>query len=150
MSKKILFLDVDGVLNSRDTTNFKTLWPVDPYMVFMVGKIQLDTGCDIVLSSSWRHHPDGVKVVEDQLKIKLLGKTPTLGTKRGADGKDITRGEEIRKWLKDNGHEDATYAILDDDSDFNWDLPLFKTTFQSGLTPEIAKQVTDHLNGVEE
>ena len=26
---KVLFLDIDGVVNSRDTTNFKKLWPLD-------------------------------------------------------------------------------------------------------------------------
>lgn len=132
---KVLFLDIDGVLNSRNTTNFDQLWPLDPYMAFLVGKIQLDTDCQVVLSSSWRHHPEGVALVEKRV-VKLLDKTPDCAT---------MRGDEIKKWLED--HPEVTrYAILDDESDFHPDQPLFKTSFETGLTEEIAKQVTDHLN----
>lgn len=132
---KVLFLDVDGVLNSRATTDFKNhLFPIDPYMSFLVGKIQLDTDCEIVLSSSWRLHPDGIEAVEKLLP--LLDKTPYNGG---------IRGSEVKQWLKE--HPEVTrYAILDDDSDFYKYQPLFQTTFENGLTPEIAKQVTDYLN----
>jgi hypothetical protein len=132
---KVLFLDVDGVLNSRSTTDFRNnLYPIDPYMAFMVGKIQLDTDCQVVLSSSWRLHPDGIAAVEKNV-VKVLDKTPYL---------DGIRGDEIVQWLRD--HDDVTkYAILDDDSDFYDWQPLFKTTFEFGLTPEIAAAVTQHL-----
>jgi hypothetical protein len=132
---KILFLDIDGVVNSRLTTDFKELYPLDPYMAFLVGKIQLDTGCEVILSSSWRHHPGGVAAVDKHI-VKVSGITPTLGN---------TRGDEIREWLRKNP-EVTKYAILDDDSDFYPDQPLFKTTFETGLTDEIAKQVTNYLN----
>lgn len=134
---KVLFLDIDGVLNSRSSTNFKNnLWPIDYYMAFMVGKIKLDTGCEVVLSSSWRLHPDGFRIVNDTI-VELFDKTPSaLGG---------FRGEEIKSWLSD--HPEVTkYAILDDDSDFYPDQPLFKTSFESGLTEDIAKSVTDYLN----
>jgi hypothetical protein len=52
-------------------------------------------------------------------------------------------------WL--DQHPDVTrYAILDDDSDFYADQPLFKTAWQTGITDEIAQQVTEYLNGKEE
>ena len=136
---KVLFLDIDGVVNSRATTSFRNnLYPVDPHMAFMVGKIQLDTGCEVVLSSSWRHHPDGIKAVEDSV-VKIFDKTPMLS--------QGVRGHEIQAWL-DKHPEVTRYAILDDDSDM---LPeqmpnFFKTTFQNGLLEDIAKKVTEHLN----
>lgn len=136
---KVLFLDIDGVVNSRDSTVFKnSLWPLDPYKAFLIGKIQLDTGCEVVLSSSWRHHSDGVAQVEERI-VKLLDKTPDLP--------GGIRGNEISQWLRQHPEVD-TYAILDDDSDM---LALqkpnfFKTTFETGLTDEIAKQVIEHLN----
>lgn len=134
---KILFLDIDGVVNSQSTTNFKDLYPLDPYMAFLVGRIQLNTDCQVVLSSSWRHHPDGVAVVEKRI-VKLLDKTPHLGG-------EACRGDEVKAWLAE--HPEVTrYAILDDDSDFYPDQPLFKTTFKDGLTEDIAKKVTQHLN----
>ena len=137
---KVLFLDIDGVVNSRATTSFRNnLYPIDPHMAFMVGKIQLDTGCQVVLSSSWRHHPDGIKAVENSI-VPVYDKTPMLESLG-------VRGHEIQAWL-DEHPEVTRYAILDDDSDM---LPeqmpnFFKTTFQNGLLEDIAKKVTEHLN----
>jgi hypothetical protein len=132
---RVLFLDIDGVVNSRNTTNFKELWPLDQHMAFMVGKIQLDTDCKVVLSSSWRHHPDGVEVVRKRI-VDIYDITPSLSGHRG---------EEVKRWLSE--HPEVTrYAILDDESDFYNDQPLFKTNFETGLTEEIAKAVTQHLN----
>lgn len=143
---KVLFLDVDGVLNSRNSTNFKNnLWPVDDYMCFLVGKIQLDTDCVIVVSSSWRHHPDGMNKIREKF-TNVIDKTPTTGLTQYAD---CPRGMEIQEWLDE--HPQVTrYAILDDDSDM---LPsqkssFFQTTFANGLTEEIAKAVTDWLNHI--
>ena len=137
---KVLFLDIDGVMNSQETltrsTRSGSIMGIDPFMSFLVGKIKLDTGCEIVLSSSWRHMPDGVKEVESKLG-KLYGMTPTSNSG--------IRGNEIKAWLAD--HPEVTrYAILDDDSDFDPDMPLFKTSFAWGLNEEIAKEVTDFLN----
>lgn len=141
---KVLFLDIDGVVNSRSTTNFKDLYPLDPHMAFMVGKIQLDTGCEVVLSSSWRYHPEAVGVVERRI-VKLLDST-SLGSANFYPGGERTRGDEVKEWLEE--HPDVTrYAILDDDSDFYPDQPLFQTTFEHGLTEEIARKVTEYLNG---
>jgi len=133
---KCLFLDIDGVLNSRSTTNFKNnLWPIDPYMAFLAGKIQLDTGCKVVLSSSWRYHPDGVEAANKI--VTLYDITPKLNG---------SRGEEIAAWLKEHPEIDG-YAILDDDSDMLIEqLPnFFQTTFETGLTEDIARDVTNHL-----
>ena len=38
------------------------------------------------------------------------------------------------------------YAILDDGTDFRPGQPLFKTTWDTGLTDEIAAEVTGWLN----
>lgn len=138
---KCLFLDVDGVLNSRNSTDFKNnLWPVDNYMVFLVGKIQLDTNCAIVISSSWRHHPDGMRLLREKFD-NVIDKTPSFGGSK-------LRGDEIQDWL-DRHPEYRTYAILDDDTDMlQSQLPnFFQTTFETGLTENIAKAVTAHLLG---
>ena len=57
--RKVLFLDIDGVCNSVRYMKSGAHRPgsmlgIDPYPAFMVGKIQLDTGCEVVLSSTWR------------------------------------------------------------------------------------------------
>lgn len=136
---KVLFLDVDGVLNSRNTTNFHELYPIDQYMAFLVGRIQLQTSCEVVLSSSWRHHPEGVENVSKRV-VELLGATPFLSG---------CRGDEIKAWLEEHP-EVEKYAILDDDSDMLVEQApnFFKTTFEEGLTDEIAEAVIEHLGRV--
>lgn len=158
---KILFLDVDGVLNSEQTF-FRTKgerddgWLIDPYMALLVARIVEATGCEIVMSSSWRHHPEGVKRVEKRV-WKILDTTPSIPTSREereeCDRKGLShaslceRGKEIQAWL-DKHPEVTKYAILDDDSDM---LPeqkpsFFKTQWKVGLTDEIANAVIAHLN----
>jgi len=141
---KILFLDIDGVVNSKES--FKKggmirepYSELDPYMAFMVGKIQLYTDCKVVLSSSWRHSFEAVQVLEKRI-CKMFDKTPVI------DGPHL-RGDEIQEWLRN--HPDVKrYAILDDDDDMLLEqLPnFFKTTWEHGLTEEIMNKVIAHLN----
>ena len=139
---KVLLLDIDGVVNKQE--NFDpaikdNLYPLDAYCAFLVGRIQLQTGCQVVLSSSWRHHPESVKNVSERV-VKLLDVTPNSAK---------LRGDEIQMWL-DKHPEVDKYAILDDDMDFYvYQAPnYFKTTFQDGLTDEIAEAVIEHLGRV--
>src|SRR3990167_11516949 len=103
---KILFLDIDGVINCA-TSNFKTdLWPLDRYMAFLVGKIVMYTDAKVVLTSTWRNHPEGLAVVEKHI-VPIFDKTSGGGN---------IRGDQIKEWL--DRHPDVErYAILDDDSD---------------------------------
>lgn len=146
---KVLFLDIDGVVNKHENFNptaKRTMFPLDSYCAFLVGKIKLDTDCEVVLSSAWRLHKDSRQQVKDRV-VAIYDTTPMLRTMYDGD-KNVTRGEEIRRWL--NTHPEVTrYAILDDDSDFYDTQPLFKTTFQDGLTDEIAQKVIEHLNAEE-
>ena len=48
-------------------------------------------------------------------------------------------------WL-DQHPEVTRYAIVDDDTDFYADQHLFKTNWQTGITDEVAQQVTEFLN----
>lgn len=157
---KVLFLDIDGVCNSQDTFTKEpeAYFPIDKYMAFLVGKIQLDTGCVVVLSSSWRHNKESVDFINERI-VKIFDITPDLPHPN-------IRGDEIKAWMEKwnkgcfpnpphlvNGelcyNESITkYAILDDDTDM---LPeqfgnVFNTSFKTGLTEEIAKRVTEHLN----
>ncbi len=143
---KVLFLDIDGVVNCRSTTQrHRGFIGIDPHMAFMVGKIVLDTDCKVVLSSSWRSTEDGITEVESQV-VKLYDCTPSSWYGKEKDHHS-TRGEEIQKWL--DVHPEVTkYAILDDDSDMlESQLPnFFKTTWLNGLSKEIAAEVTKHLS----
>jgi hypothetical protein len=108
---KVLFLDIDGVLNSRawKPTN---LHGVDPNAVKRVQDIVAKSDAKVVLSSTWR--------LVDELIVELLkagvpiyDKTPDLASREGGLR---PRSEEIEAWL--NEHPEVTeYAILDDDAD---------------------------------
>lgn len=143
---KILFLDIDGVVNHKETFKKGVHFPIDPYCAFLVGKIQLDTDCIVVLSSSWRHLKDGVKEINDRV-------VPIFDT-TGSCCSGI-RGVEIYNWLKNKytyeemQSPDFRYAILDDESDMLlWQKDdFFQTSFYNGgLTEEIAMKVIAHLN----
>lgn len=140
---KVLFLDIDGVVNSEES--FKNgsggNTDIDPYMAFLVGKIQLETDCKVVLSSSWRHHPDGIKMVEDRV-VKIIDKTPFSRSKERDK-----RGYEIQDWL-DAHPEVSRYAIIDDSGDMLEEQMenFFQTTWQKGITEEIMQKIIIHLN----
>lgn len=146
--RKILFLDIDGVVNHSETFHKypNAHYPIDQYCAFLVGKIQLETGCEVVLSSSWRHLPEGVEHVKKHV-VPILDITKSCCTG--------IRGVEIYKWINDNisheikrDREQFRYAILDDDSDMLlWQKDhFFQTSFKKGgLTDEIAGAVIKHL-----
>lgn len=116
--KKILFLDIDGVLaglewfeycsnNGKAGTDF-----LDPKLVQKLN--QLD--CEVVISSSWGY--DGGKTIKllknKGLNLKVIGYTEHHEMGSGW----IVRGNSIKKWLYDNCKDiDYQYAILDDDGD---------------------------------
>lgn len=147
---KVLFLDIDGVCNSRAylyrlrAKNKKaTLWyGIDPEAAKLVKEIIKATGCVVVLSSTWRLYADGRAQVKREV-CNFIDCTKDLqaGAKRG----HVERGIEVQEWLERHPAVEQ-YAIIDDDSDFLPDQWLFSTTFNEGLTPEIAQAVIHHLN----
>jgi hypothetical protein len=150
---KVLFLDIDGVCNSRAylyrlrAKNKKaTLWyGIDPEASKLIKRIVKETGCMVVLSSTWRLYADGRAQVKREV-CHFIDCTKDLqaGAKRGV----VERGIEVQEWLA--RHPQVThYAILDDDADFLPDQWLFKTTFNDGITEPIAQAVIDHLNAPE-
>lgn len=151
--RKILFLDIDGVVNnahSHEKYSWRGMTGIDPELAFLVGKIKLDTDCDVVLSSSWRGSESGMELIRKQV-VDFIDVTPHCCTG--------IRGAEIHLWLARNcslfggngyNQRDVRVAILDDSSDMLlWQKDVFfKTDWEVGITPEIAKAVTDHLNNV--
>lgn len=136
---KILFLDIDGVANCRSTKQrFGVFIGIDPKMVAEIKRIVKATGCLIVLSSTWR--------LDGESRVHVRKKVCAYLDITGRDPSGF-RGAEVKRWLENNGdlHRVSNYAILDDDSDFYPDQHLFQTSFQTGLTREIANKVIEHL-----
>lgn len=168
---KVLFLDIDGVLNTvggelglrlfynigeseKSFLNKYTI-PLDPACLYYLRKIVEDTGCKIVVSSTWRH---GETVESMQswfncalLKDAIIDKTPSFTSTSHPELKDrkgrVQRGEEIKWWL-DQHPEVTRYAVLDDDTDMDIvDKNFFKTCSWDGLKKDVAQKVILHLNG---
>ena len=61
MSRKVIFLDIDGVLNCGRTPNPRKFpYVVDTRLLSRLKKLLDRTGAKIVLSSSWRLDPVGL------------------------------------------------------------------------------------------
>lgn len=144
---KILFLDIDGVCNSAEWAKAgNNLWHgTDPALVKLVRKIIEQTKCEVVLSSTWRMYPEARAVVKrDVCHFIDCTKDLQRGAKRGV----VDRGYEVEEWLQ--RHPSVTqYAIIDDDADFHPYQWLFKTTWEHGITEDIADAVIAHLNARE-
>lgn len=143
---KILFLDIDGVMNNDELLSIHG-WNA-------IGELQLDrlkhivesTKAKIVLSSSWRLSDDTKTLVQEALATKnleLIDATIEIRKKHSI----VRRSEEILEWLTRHP-EVVKFAILDDDSDagFGIESHFFKTEFFEGLTWPIAHKVVEHLN----
>jgi hypothetical protein len=133
---KIVFLDIDGVLNTRHTQNPRNLpYIVDKTLVRRLKRLLARTKAKVVLSSTWRYDPAGLFSARRH-GIPFIGCTPDLPHR--------ARGKEIYAWLEK--HPRVTrYAILDDDDDGLDDMPLFQPSTATGFTPEIAKGLGDYL-----
>lgn len=145
---RVLFLDIDGVCNSAEYAKrryeergYGGLMGIDHQLALKVRRIVAETGCSVVLSSTWRlWQTSRDEVRRDVCDFIDCTKDLQRGAKRGV----VERGHEVAEWL--SRHPSVTqYAILDDDSDFLPGQWLFKTTFDKGLTDEIAQAVIDHL-----
>lgn len=110
---KVIFLDVDGVLNSKDwleNNRVRKENSVNPEKVKLLAKIVKNTNATVVLSSTWRcipEHPMYMYLTDilGQNGIKIHSLTPKLGG---------NRPKEIKAWI-DKQSEEIRFISLDDD-----------------------------------
>jgi hypothetical protein len=161
---KLLFLDFDGVVNSKkwlerrpgkedfshlglhpgDYDYEQQIWglhSIDPEAVELLNKIVDGANCRVVISSSWRLIYPLTKL-EWMLrcrgyKHRLLGATPYGPTLRARDDRRIERGEEIAAWISTLNLDIDTrnIVIIDDDADMaHLSHRLYNTKWDEGLT----------------
>jgi len=151
---KVIFLDIDGVLNSRKSMIAKRFAGVPLQFVMLPAKCHVKQLCYIlqktdaklVISSTWRKHYTVHLLSEifylcGMRDFDIIGFTPELFGKQ--------RGTEIQSWLNANKnvYDIENFVILDDDSDMGKLRPhLIKTSFESGLTHNDANRAIDFLN----
>lgn len=138
---KVLFLDIDGVVNCRTTRRrVDELLAIDPHLASIVRGIGAAVpDLKVVLSSSWREVDEGRTIVGEHV-LPCFDVTPVF------DEADDVRGYEIQAWLELNPAV-TRYAILDDDCDMlPHQLPnFFRTKTEVGITQELADRIIAHL-----
>jgi hypothetical protein len=163
---KVLFLDIDGVLNSRSWADrYGDGWArrLDPEALGQLRRILDATGAVIVVSSAWRvgrSHIELREVLHDagmslDLVARIIDKTENLRGESRIGGH--YRGDEIRRWLDLQGDALArrgrpveSFVVLDDGDDMtSVKHRLVQTDWAIGLTPELADRAIDLLSAAE-
>lgn len=144
---KVIFLDVDGVLNSQEYWDrvgnaFRERFnQIDVDKIVLLNQIIEATQAKIVISSCWRllHYEELLDILSKKgLVGEIIGMTPSLS---------LVRGLEIQKWL--DGNPNVTrFVILDDSDDMeHLDGHLIQPNFYSnGLKLKHVEAAIVHLN----
>ena len=117
--KRIIFLDIDGVLNSLKYDRQRTDKDgnIDETRMALLKELVDHTHAEIVLSSSWRKHwnvDNGLcdhiglelNATFEKYGLKIVDKTSVLGASE--------RAAEIQAWLEEHASEIQAFVILDD------------------------------------
>jgi hypothetical protein len=141
---KLLFLDMDGVLNNLPFQHEHPFlqWDetIDPKNIDRLERVLKATGALIVISSAWRHEHDATSMQEILRKFgassaNVIGVTPSLGW-------DYPRAAEIGLFLETLFIENIpveAVAAVDDMAIFEWDESMFSTSqLQDALSNAMA------------
>ena len=162
---KVIFLDVDGVLNSEDLfvkhrkegkSNSADIMELDDIALTYLQRLVENTDAKIVLSSSWRI--GGMETVYmKNLKRQLANKGLEIfdcTTTKSYDGygNRLYRGDQIKIWIEEynSNHTNKVdkFAILDDDSDMGEyiNTNFVHTTWKHGMEEKHYLQVLEMLS----
>lgn len=122
---KVIFLDIDGVLNSRKydaERDWGKLTNIDETRLPLVKEIVDRSGARIVLSSTWRVDWDTDpakcavegRYINDMFArygLAVFDKTPDLGVY-------ASRADEVKAWL--DAHDGIESFVIIDDDGFGW------------------------------
>ncbi len=156
---KIIFLDMDGVLNCYDTTDRivfppwnQTFLGLDNDKVQLLSKLVQETGAKVIISSSWRENfkPQELQKTLNERGFtgEVVGETPKsyeqvgfgLPSKRG------DRSDEIQAWLAANPGLES-FVVVDDIKTRYLDMGRqVQTSMVTGFTQEHYDQALTILN----
>ncbi len=154
---RVLFLDFDGVLNSRSwfERNIQAIQEsttllqrgeqeLDPELVRRVSDLVVETNARVVISSTWRRL-HSLEAINTMLVAAGWQAPPAISTTpRTQEG---FRGHEVNLWLAE--HPEVTrHVILDDDSDFLPEQPLVRTDHRDGIQPTGVQRAREILLGL--
>jgi len=141
---RIIFLDFDGVLNSREffianrdlirgATSFlqRGIAELNSESVRLMSDFAQEMNAGVVISSSWRTLHSLGEINEMLIQTGWQTRLPFSVTPRDKHG---FRGNEIIDWLSDFGMVNVeSFVIFDDDGDFHPSQPLIRTSWDFGL-----------------
>ena len=139
---KIIFLDVDGVLNSEQD-RFSWTIESDKHLILLACIVRR-TNAKIVVSSSWRNCS-----LLDTLKKRLNDFSMSVFDVTGYNKNGI-RGLEIKEWL-DNHNDIESFVILDDEVfDIKEHFPnnFVQTSMEVGLQKEDVEKCIAILSNI--
>ncbi|HEX3624099.1 MAG TPA: HAD domain-containing protein [Verrucomicrobiae bacterium] len=142
-SCRIVFLDIDGVLNSQKSVlQFGTRYRFGTSNIAALNEILRKTDARFVVTSTWR---EGLMLAEiaqflerdGALPGRMAGQTQILQTRRGM---------EIDAWLRGVPYPVSSFVILDDLDDMDPHRKRFvQTDPQSGITMADAQRAIELL-----
>lgn len=165
---KVLFFDVDGVLNCSKTFKYNTekyketgvrLPKLDELKIQRLKKIVDETDCKLVISSTWRKDIKMINGKAHALErdaaelIEYLAKYDLYIFDRTGSNSDNNRGKEIKEWIVNSQYDIESFCIVDDDtfdikSEFSLDK-IVKTYFHGdGLDDNTVKEIIYILNNI--
>lgn len=152
MTRPIIFLDCDGVLNtystfreSKPSRTRSDLYPSEDYLVARLQGFCIETNAIICLSSTWRKLNERRDIIrylgywlKDYLPQHASWRTPSLPSGH--------RGSEIDEWFAMYPHRGGLpHVIFDDDHDFHPGQPFVHVDPEFGLTDANLAQARELL-----
>ena len=110
MTRRVIFLDIDGVL--APIHHWDRYGDLDPACIQVLNEIASHGEADVVVSSSLRY---GKTVAELQMMLESQGFTGRVIDKTPAGAPGADRSDEIAAWLAE--HAVDGYVIIDDHLD---------------------------------
>ena len=107
MTRRVIFLDIDGVL--APIRRWDRYGDLEPACIHVLNEIVARSGADVVVSSTWRY---GKTVAELQAMLEAAGFTGSVIDTTPVGPPGAERGDEITAWL--DAHRVAGYVIVDD------------------------------------
>lgn len=144
---RVVFLDIDGVCNSREAVRAGRLVDndnpdgmLDPVAIGRLNKILFETGAKVVVSSSWRlgRGPEQLQFLLERGGFQgvVHDVTPDIWHSNFTR----VRGEEIAAWREEHQHV-GPFVILEDDIDDRMPKDhLVHTKFEDGLLDHHVEQ----------
>ena len=134
--RPIIFLDVDGVLNTPLSWGYRREKGMDREKVERVSKLAEEVNADVIISSAWRNAYSLLEL-KDMLQkrgfqntARIIGITPRISLER--------RGEEIKAWINETliGVK-PKFVALDDQWEISFlahGVPYVQTRCSVGIT----------------